>query len=572
MRKYLSFLILMLLIGCSKDSVKSSSDVGLSNTKDGRYNYFLTEALRQNYVGKGSDAVGLFEKCIEIDPGRSVPYYELAQLYASSGMGSKALQYAQIAARLEKENYWYQMACGSLFTQYNEKDSAIYYFKRALKLKPEEIEVNAILAGLYAERGKVLEADSILLKLSDRDALNEEIFIMMISGLVGNGNFKEAAKRTLFYIERHPSEVKYKTMLADIYIESGLKEKGDSIYNSIIIADPDNVETQLYVLGNMIRNKEYTGVESFLSSIYKSDIIEIEKKKAITHELLQDSIYRSEQVEVLEKNLIILEGINNSDEEILSFRPQLYESIGRQEDAIKRYEEILKSIKPGFYFKERLLILYAEEKDYNSLFNLASSYSKENNRSILGKFYYALASIELKDYNIAEQELKKALVLAGNDDRMKLQVYSMMGDMYYRMKNNEEAYKYFEQALVIDPGEVTILNNYAYYLAEEGKELKKALEMAEKVMETENQNPTYIDTYAWVLFKMDKPKEALREMKRIFEISDENDPELLEHMGYILKALNDCEHAIFYWQRAISLDSSKNYINNDILKCKSGIK
>jgi len=63
--------------------------------------------------------------------------------------------------------------------------------------------------------------------------------------------------------------------------------------------------------------------------------------------------------------------------------------------------------------------------------------------------------------------------------------------------------------------------------------LKKALKMAEKVMETEGTNPTYMDTYAWVLYKMKKYREAHRVMNAVFEAGGERDPELLEHMGYI---------------------------------------
>ncbi|MDX9902672.1 MAG: tetratricopeptide repeat protein, partial [Bacteroidales bacterium] len=155
------YALVLLLAGCSTGSVAPTADEGMIVRPDSRYDYMLTEALRQKYVGDVNEAARLFEKCIETDPARSVPYFELAQLYSAAGMGEKSVKYAATAARLEPDNYWYQLAAGSLFTQYEQKDSALVYFSRALKADSRAVEVNSILAGLYAEKGEADKADSL---------------------------------------------------------------------------------------------------------------------------------------------------------------------------------------------------------------------------------------------------------------------------------------------------------------------------------------------------------------------------------------------------------------------------
>ncbi len=264
---------------------------------------------------------------------------------------------------------------------------------------------------------------------------------------------------------------------------------------------------------------------------------------------------------------MILEGKYPDDEEILSMRPGMYETAGREDEAIARYEELLKTVKPGFYFSERLILLYAGKREYRKLYDLASVYSRENNRSILGKVYYAIAAMELKEYEVADSELKKALILAGNNDELKVQVLSMMGDLKYRMKEFDAAYAFYEEALKISPDETLVLNNYAYFLAEGDRDLKKALKMAERVMEKEGDNETYIDTYAWVLYKLGRHRDAYKAMMRIFEKEGERDPEILEHMGYIVKALDKCHEAVAYWRSALEKDSTKTYLEEEIRKC-----
>ena len=568
MRKELWIIAAALLInGCSTGTVAPTADTDKIVRPDSRYDYMLTEALRQKYVGDVNEAARLFEKCIETDPARSVPYFELAQIYSAAGMGEKAVKYASAAARLELDNYWYQLAAGSLFPQYEHKDSALVYFSRALKADNRAVEVNSILAGLYAERGEAEKADSLFSILNNQGALNDDMFLMMISGLIMKGDLKEAAKRTERLIEREPDEMRYKALLADISYEAGDIEKSDSIYRSIIDKDPDNIETQLLYLMNQVYKKDYADISGFLNNVFESEVVDRERKISVAGRLLTDTAYVKENSYSLEESLITLEGKYPEDEEILSMRPVMYENAGRLNEAISRYEAIIDRVKPGFYLKERLILLYAGQEEYRKLYNLAAVYSRENNRSIIGKVYYAIAAMELEEYQVADTELKKALILAGNDDGMKVQVLSMMGDLKFRMKDPDAAFGFYEEALTLSPGEVLILNNYAYFLAEDERELKKALKMAEEVMRKEGDNPTYIDTYAWVLYKLGKHRRAWKQMQRIVDADDVNDAEILEHMGFILYELGRCEEAAEYWKTSLEKDSSKSYLEEEIKKC-----
>ncbi|MDF1560258.1 MAG: hypothetical protein P1P83_08620 [Bacteroidales bacterium] len=568
MRRELWIIATVLLInGCSTGAVAPTADTDKIVRPDSRYDYMLTEALRQKYVGDVNEAARLFEKCIETNRARSVPYFELAQIYSAAGMGEKAVQYASAAARLEPDNYWYQLAAGSLFTQYEHKDSALVYFSRALKADSRAVEVNSILAGLYAERGEAEKADSLFSILNNQGALNDDMFLMMISGLIMKGDLIEAAKRTERLIEREPYEMRYKALLADISYEAGNIEKSDSIYRSIIDKDPDNIETQLLYLMNQVYKKDYADISGFLNNVFESEVVDRERKISVAGRLLTDTAYVKENSYSLEESLMILEGKYPGDEEILSMRPVMYENAGRIDKAISRYEAIIDRVKPGFYLKERLILLYAEQEEYRKLYNLAAVYSRENNRSIIGKVYYAIAAMELEEYQVADTELKKALILAGNDFGMKVQVLSMMGDLKFRMKDPDAAFGFYEEALKLSPGEVLILNNYAYFLAEDDRELKKALKMAEEVMRKEGDNPTYIDTYAWVLYKLGKHRRAWKQMQRIVDADEVNDAEILEHMGFILYELGRCEEAAEYWKTSLETDSSKSYLEEEIKKC-----
>jgi len=282
MRKGILFILIILAtVGCSRKMAVAPTAREIQRGTDSRYDYLLAEAIRLKYVGDVNEAAILFEKCIELDNSRAVPYFELAQMYSSAGISGKAMMYASRAARLEPGNYWYQMASGSLFTQYNLKDSAMVYFARALKADPEALEVNGILAGFYAERGDMVRADSLLRRLDSEGGLTEDMALMMISGLMVRDNIDEAVERTLKLIEQHPGETRYKALLADIYFEDNQKEKSDSIYREIIERNPDDIESQLLYMMNLVFRKDYSGISAFLRNVFDSDNVDRDRKVSV---------------------------------------------------------------------------------------------------------------------------------------------------------------------------------------------------------------------------------------------------------------------------------------------------
>ena len=82
-----------------------------------------------------------------------------------------------------------------------------------------------------------------------------------------------------------------------------------------------------------------------------------------------------------------------------------------------------------------------------------------------------------------------------------------------------------------------VLNNYSYYLAERGAKLKKAKEWSEETIRNNPENATFLDTYAWVLFKLKEYEEAEKYILIAMEKGGANDPEVNEHAGDIQVAL-----------------------------------
>lgn len=127
---------------------------------------------------------------------------------------------------------------------------------------------------------------------------------------------------------------------------------------------------------------------------------------------------------------------------------------------------------------------------------------------------------------------------------------SVLGDTYHAMGNAKKAYVTYEEALKVDPDAVGILNNYAYYLCEERRQLKKAEKMARHVIELEPDNATYLDTYGWILYLQKKPKDAKPHFKRAMLYGGKESDVILEHYAIVLDALGEKDLAAYYMSLA----------------------
>ena len=123
-------------------------------------------------------------------------------------------------------------------------------------------------------------------------------------------------------------------------------------------------------------------------------------------------------------------------------------------------------------------------------------------------------------------------------------LYTSLGDLYYKQGDKDKSFEMFENALFFNNDNALTLNNYAYFLSEEDRDLDKALAMSFKAMEMSEDNPTYLDTYAWILYKMGNYKEALEYMERALELAKEFEDDNEEydlHYQAIKKALEKAE-------------------------------
>lgn len=546
----------------AKDSGK-----GDINYDAAAFNYVYVEALKQKLIGNSSDALNYLEQCIKINPQSDAAYYQMAQIVIANGDIKRGKQFATKALSIDQENIWYLTMLAGLYYQDKNLDSAIIYYEKAVKNFPEKENLQLTLGNLYSEDKNFEKANSIFDSFDKKYGVNEKSTLSSIKNLMAEGRYDDAMAKTLSLLKEYPDEVLFNGLLADIYQGKGDSQKALEVYNQLLERNPDNPQIQLSLCGLLLAEKSYDDLFLLLNTIILNSKVEREAKISLLARLIEIPDLNKESGDKLIIAMMVLEANYKNDNIVPLLRPELMIKQNKLIDASLRLEEIIKESPENYYAWEKLLIVYMQLKDYVKLFTRGEECATRFNRSFPAKILYANGAIESGKYSIALEELKKAEILAADNKEFIVQVLTMRADVYYRMKDYFKAFETFETALKTDKEDLTVINNYAYYLAEQNTNLKEAEEMAKKVIEKEKGNTTFLDTYGWVLYKRGKLNEAARIMESIIASGEKPDAVWYEHFGYILKKQNKCLKAVDNWNMALKLDSTKTDLIKEIENC-----
>jgi tetratricopeptide (TPR) repeat protein len=567
---YIFFAFIVISFSFCSKSLGPSGKIQKSKTgfDAAAFNEVYVEALKQKLLGNGGDALKYLEQCIKINPESDASYYQMAQIVIANGDIKNGKKYLSRALSINHENIWYLTMLAGLYYQEKNLDSSIVCYEEVVKYYPDKENLLVTLGNLYAEDKKFGKANSIFESFDKKYGVNESSTLSLVKSLISEGKYDDAMVKAEALLKEHPDEVEYNGVLADIYRGKGENQKALDVYKKLLERNPDDARVQLTLCDFLLTEKSYNDLFILLNTVLLNNKVDKESKITLMAKIVEipELDKELEQKEII--SLMILEANYKDDNIIPLLRPELMLKENKLVEATERLEEIIKTNPENYYAWEKLLIGYLQLKDYNKLCTIGEECAMKFNTSLPAKLLYANGALETGKYSIALEELKKAEILAGDNKDLMLQVLTMRADVYYRMKDYSKAFETFDEALKNNNDDLTVINNYAYYLAEQNKNLKEAEVMAKKVIEKEKGNTTFLDTYGWVLYKRGKLKEAAKVMESVISKGEKSDAVWYEHYGYILKKQNKCKEAVYNWNISLKIDSTKTELIKEIRNCK----
>lgn len=529
-----------------------------------KYEYFFHEAMRQRQLGNDDVAFELLTHCLELNPNSAIANFEMSSAWLVLKQEKKSEECLKRAVELAPENYWYKTVLVNYLSMHQRTDEAVALLEDLSGQFPEKSEPLLMLMEQYSIKKDYKNIIKTLDRIEVKEGKSEQLSMEKFKIYVEMDDVDRAFKEINDLAEEYPNDLRYRVLVGDLYMSVNEPDKAYDIYKKVEEIDSTNVNVQVSLVSYYEFVNDTTNYDKAIERLLTNANMENRAKHSFLRMLVQENLQTQGDSAKLLSLFDKVLAFAQSDAELMELYARYMVTCGVSKDRIIPVLNRMLELNPENELARNQLLTYAiESEDENAVVRVckpAVDYSAANPiyYYFLGVAYYQQDSLEL-----SLSVFQKALQRITKDDSMNLlpNIYSIFGDIYHSLGDNERAYEAFDSCLIYRPEDAMVLNNYAYYLSLDKKDLERAEEMSAKSLEIEPGNPTYLDTYAWILFQEKKYPEAQVYIDSVLVLLGDSltadDANLLEHAGDIYYKAGNKSKALDLWRQALELSDKE---------------
>ena len=532
--------------------------------KEKQYLQYYFDAEKHKISEEYNEALVMYEKCIAINSMESSAYNEIAKIYFYYQEWDNAEYYINEAIKRDNTNKWYYYLLIDLYVVQNKLDEQLDVYSILIDLEADNYMYFLQKLELLKELKYYKKAIRFIKKMQLKFGESADLGIQLKEVYIAQENFPQAEKTVLQLIEENPGDKIFLNELAALYMHFSKYNDAISTYIKLLNIDESD-PISIVALYQIYSNKEdLPNQEKYLLKIIENKSINIDIKREIFYELL----IHNKTSEYASFNLIIEKAVELYPDEPLFnlILADIYAKLEKYNDAIPHYKLALKSsLVKDLYIYNKLMEISFAQKDFDTVLQVANEAIEKHPYNSRLYYFKGLAWFNQNEYSQAIKTLLHGVDFIIDDKKLKSEFFSLIGDSYHQLENHQESDKAYEKSLKYNPDNIYVLNNYSYYLALREESLYKAKEMIIKcnTLTSDAPSASFLDTHAWVLYKLGEYDLAEQQIKHAIDIDNSN-PTLLDHYGDILHKLGFLKKAIQNWKKAFSLDSSQQKIAEKI--------
>ena len=554
----LVFLLLIVPVGAvNKDRIAASVSQRLSADDQTRFDYYFFEAQRLKNIQEYDAQLDALRMCLVIDSTNASAQSETGFLYARLNRISESIAAFRKAVEASPLNWWYRTQYITMLSGQKLYPTAITQAEELKTLFPQRDEVYTMLTSLYKQTGEFDKAIGALNQLEVFTGINEYLSIEKFQLFALLNKEKKAIEEIHKLTQKYPKESRYQVLLGDIYLDQNQLKKAYAIYQKILRDDPGNPFVYVSLSNYYKLNKQEDKALEAIVSALKNPELPSDTKMDILGQYVDQLIAADQKIAETESLFKILIDMYPLDEMAHAYYALFLQNQKRTDEAMEELESVINiNPKNEAAWKNSLQIL-TQKEDTLGVLTLTERAIRMLPEVPEFYFYRSIALYQQEKYREALDINFQAIEnLASAPPAVLSTFYGQIADIYFKLEDKQSAFSNYEKALEANPANVYIMNNYAYYLSEEGLDLRKAERMSAKSVELEPNNSTYLDTYAWIFYKQGNYNlariyidKAVSNMKE-----DEVSEVILEHCGDIYFALKNTDKALEMWQKALEVN------------------
>lgn len=559
--------ILLTLTLFTAVTAKSQHNADSIDARRRAIEYYLMEATSLQEQERFDESFEVIEYCRTLDPESAAIQFFAAPYYIMLGKDSIAQNMLEYIVKACPDNEIYSSSLVHYYYNKGDWQAAIALYEKLLETAESKEEIYMVLHNMYYENGAYEKALATLDKIIKFVGNTTDISVQKLKLFLHLGRNEEAVELGKQLIEENPGDSRFICLLGGTYNIIGETALAESLYMQVLNETPDDVtalssladiyaqndEHEKYygIIERLVKNEKFETNErlryiaGYLLHLEQTDSIKAKTFMREIAELPFDQLAHNElYVEFLEYKKADAEEILPVLERIVELDPENINAIIKQLSyAIDREDA-------------EAVLRYADEALLYLPHRLELYYYKGFSHYMLGEKAKSIETFE-QGIEVCDKDTEPSTIAT---------VYATIGNTYNELEKDDECYAAYDSALVYDPYNLEVLNNYSYFLSLDEEDLQRALDMSKKTVEAEPENDTFLDTYAWILFKMERYEEAKAYAEKIISLGVELSPVVLHHIGDIYAKCGDTEKAVLYWQKACDAGDETKILKKKIRK------
>lgn len=521
-------------------------------------------AQRSKMLGDYRTAITQYSDYLRLKKNNAVVYYELARLFMEVHNPEYALGFARRAVGLDSSNHWYMITLADAYAVNDQFDSAAAVFTVLNRRYPDTDEYLYNKGVLLARTGKTEAALATFQRLEEKTGPVEEVIYQQQRLLLKLSKVDEATAAIGKLIAQNPEELRYRYLLAETYDANDRKADAIKVYDTILKMDTNNARALIALANHARKNNDQDRYRAYLTRAFSNPDYSIDEKVAYVYPYLQMSQMDTGKVTEGLALTALITAAHPTEAKAFAVRGDMFSQADMLDSALVAYHHALRLDSSRFSVWYQLMWIYSRQDDPNKLLAITNTVTQKFPEEFMGYYFKGVASFLLQQYPASIATLNRAVSIGG-DKKFMADIYSLLGDAYHATGQHPLSDSSYEHALVLRPKDAMVLNNYSYYLSLRGEHLDKAATMSRQSLELEPESPTYMDTYAWILFRLDKFEEARTWIEKALQYPEaQQDPNVLEHYGDILFNLKEVTKALEYWKKAKDKGASSSALARKI--------
>jgi tetratricopeptide (TPR) repeat protein len=494
----------------------------------------FVEAHSKMVSGKTDDAIKIYQELLIKSKTCDACAYELSKIYETKGDNIKSIEYAAKAATIDPSNSWYQYLLADLYTKNNKDNEAAKVYANLLLKNIYDKELSLRYAFSLVRAGEPDKALKVYEDLEKKFGINEDFSQRKHIIFIAKNDIPKATLELQKLIDKFPTQIQYKYLLADFYENYNQKSKAIETYKKIVSLSPKETDALL-----KLKKLENTATNDDQLTLLKGTIENEEIGLDNRIKLLIPSINKlATRYEPNLSNQLIayadfLISHHASDTKANALAGDIYYHSNKVMDAIGFYKKSVAVNKTVFPIWEQLIIATSESGNYADLIKITNEVIELYPFQPIAFLYNGIANSKSNKYDAALESLQQAIMVSGKNLPIKSESMTEIANIQALQNKWTESKSTYKKAIDILPG-----------------------------------NPLSYIRYAKALVHQKQMDEVQENIGYAMKNGGESNPMVLNDYGDIFFMLNQTDKAIEYWTKAKATGNKSLLLDKKIMDKK----